>query len=130
MNMVRLIPTKAEWRKWSLPSKLTCVGTYLGAVSIVLAIGFFLWPATPQPVKPNPSVQVGRDSVAIGRVSGAVGDRSVVIGATDTNGNTILTQPMAVGYNAHAGPGSIAIGANAGAGVAPGTNSAAGPHPK
>jgi len=60
---------------------------------------------------------VGQESVAIGRVAGPVGDRSVVIGATDSNGNTIITQPMAVGYNAQAGPGSIAIGANARAGA-------------
>lgn len=65
---------------------------------------------------------VGQDSVAIGRVTAPVGDRSVVIGATDSNGNTIITQPMAVGYNAQAGPGSIAIGANARAGVPPATN--------
>jgi hypothetical protein len=60
---------------------------------------------------------VGKDSVAIGRVTAPVGDRSVVVGATDSNGNTIITNPMAVGYNAQAGPGSIAIGANARAGV-------------
>jgi hypothetical protein len=61
-------------------------------------------------------VRVGTDSVVMGRVSGKVGDRSVVIGATDDRGNVILNQSMAVGYNAHAGPGSIAIGANASAG--------------
>ncbi len=61
-------------------------------------------------------VRVGSDSVIMGRVSGRVGNRSVVIGATDDRGNVILNQSMAVGYNAHAGPGSIAIGANANAG--------------
>ncbi len=59
---------------------------------------------------------VGADSVVIGRVSGSVGDGSVVIGATDERGNVILNQPMAVGRNAYAGPGSIAIGTNASAG--------------
>jgi len=58
----------------------------------------------------------------MGTVSGVVGDRSVVIGATDSNGNTIITKPMAVGYNAQAGLDSIAIGANAGAGISVGTN--------
>ena len=61
-------------------------------------------------------VRVGDDSVVMGDVSGAVGDRSVVVSATDDRGNTILNQPMAVGHKAHAGPGSIAVGANAGAG--------------
>jgi hypothetical protein len=64
----------------------------------------------------NSKLTVGVDSVVIGRVSGNVGDGSVVIGATDDRGNVILNQPMAVGRNAHAGPGSIAIGVNASAG--------------
>lgn len=61
-------------------------------------------------------IKTGKDSVVIGNVSGEVGDGSVVITATDANGNIILNQPMAVGKNAKAGPGSIAIGAGAGAG--------------
>lgn len=49
---------------------------------------------------------------------------NTIVGATDSHGNTIITQSMAVGFNAHAGPGSIAIGANAGAGqsTTPNTN--------
>lgn len=61
-------------------------------------------------------LNIGEDSVVIGNVKGNVGNRSVFIGATDSNGNTTLNQPMAVGYNAKAGPGSIAIGSNAMAG--------------
>jgi hypothetical protein len=61
-------------------------------------------------------LDVGRDSVVIGRVSGNVGNGSVVIGPTDERGNVILNQPMAIGRNAHASPGSIAIGAGASAG--------------
>lgn len=65
----------------------------------------------------NDEWNVGDDSVVIGNVSHRnVGSRSVVIGATDANGNTIIDKPMAVGYGAKAGPGSIAIGAYAGAG--------------
>ncbi len=45
-----------------------------------------------------------------------MGNRSVVIGATDAYGNTILRQPGAYGYAAKAGPNSIAVGAFAGAG--------------
>lgn len=62
---------------------------------------------------------IGKDSVVYGKVPEGliVGDRSVVIGATDRQGNTILNTPMAVGYGAKAGPGSIAIGAHAGAGT-------------
>jgi len=64
-------------------------------------------------------VKVGKDSVVIGNVppNTQVGDYSVVIGATDARGNTIINTPMAVGRGAHAGPGSIAIGAFANAGA-------------
>jgi hypothetical protein len=63
-------------------------------------------------------MKVGKDAVVIGNVSPRVevGDGSVVIGATDAHGNTILNQSMAVGRGAQAGYGSTAIGAFAGAG--------------
>lgn len=61
------------------------------------------------------SQTVGNDSVVMGSVpsTAKIGDRSVVIGPTDTHGNTILTQPMTVGHYAHGGPDSIVIGADA-----------------
>ena len=62
-------------------------------------------------------IKTGKDTVVIGNVSGEVGDGSVVIGATDERGNTIINQPMAVGRGAKAGPGSTAIGAGAAAGI-------------
>ena len=63
-------------------------------------------------------MKTGKHSVVIGNVpeSSSIGEGSVVIGATDSHGNTRITTPMAVGYGAKAGPGSIAIGAFAGAG--------------
>lgn len=63
------------------------------------------------------NLNVGNDSVVIGNVAGNIGNGSVVIGPTDNKGNVILNQPMAVGRNARAGHGSIAIGAHAGAGI-------------
>lgn len=70
-------------------------------------------------------MKVGKDSVVIGNIpsDSHVGDGSVVIGATDSRGNTNINQPMAVGRRAQATPGSIAIGAFARAGNA-------GPHGK
>ena len=66
-------------------------------------------------------MKIGKDAVVIGHVPAhtEVGDGSVIIGATDSHGNTIINQPMAVGRGATAGPGSIAIGAFAGAGLLP-----------
>ncbi len=63
--------------------------------------------------------KIGKDSVVYGKAPSDlnVGDRSVVVGATDSRGNTILNAPMAVGYAAKAGPCSIAIGAYAGSGA-------------
>jgi hypothetical protein len=71
-----------------------------------------------QPQK-QPELVVGKDSVVMGNIppNTRVGDGSVVIGPTDNRGNTIINTPMAVGHGAKAGPGSIAIGANAGAGL-------------
>jgi hypothetical protein len=68
------------------------------------------------PANKQNTLEVGSDSVVMGKVTGKVGDRSVVIGATDDKGNTIINTPMAVGNNAQAGPNSIAIGAGADAG--------------
>jgi hypothetical protein len=76
------------------------------------------------PTETRPSdhtkLSVGTESVVMGLVPDEtrVRDRSVVLGATDANGNAIYTQPGAYGYGAQAGPGTIAIGAYAGAGMA------------
>ena len=42
--MLSLIPTRAQWKKWSLASKLTCIGAYVGVIALALTIIFFLWP--------------------------------------------------------------------------------------
>jgi len=65
-------------------------------------------------------MKLGKDNVIIGNVPSdlEVGDGNVIIGATDSHGNTIINTPMAVGRDAQAGPGSIAIGARAKAGSA------------
>jgi hypothetical protein len=39
-----LIPSRQQWNRWSLPSKLTAVGAYLGIAGILLAIGTLLTP--------------------------------------------------------------------------------------
>lgn len=90
-----------------------------GAVAIIslgaAVVSIIRQRQTPQ--SHSDQVTVGNDSVSMGAGSGSVGDRSVRIGPTDSRGNTVLNQPMAVGRGAKAGPGSIAIGANAGAGA-------------
>ncbi len=39
-----LLPTREQWKEWSLPSKLTAVGTLIGAVALVLSIYFYIAP--------------------------------------------------------------------------------------
>jgi hypothetical protein len=63
-------------------------------------------------------MEIGDENVIIGApYITKAGNRNVVLGATDLFGNCKYTQPMAIGYGAKAGPGSIVIGANAGAGI-------------
>ena len=63
-------------------------------------------------------MKAGKHSVVMGNVSPdlEVGEGCVIIGPTDSRGNTIINTPMTVGYGAQGGPGSIVIGAFAGGG--------------
>lgn len=68
-------------------------------------------------VNKSQNLDAGEDSIAIGNIEGSIGNRSIIIGATDANGNTTLNHPMAVGHNASAGQNAIAIGTGAKAGI-------------
>ena len=37
-SLMSLIPTKRQWRRWSLPSKLTAVSAYVGILGVLLAV--------------------------------------------------------------------------------------------
>jgi hypothetical protein len=65
-------------------------------------------------------IKLGKDNVIMGSVLSdlEMGDGNVVIGTTDSHGNTIINTPMAVGRDAQACPDSIAIGVGAKAGSA------------
>ncbi|GEM_PF-6213551 len=39
-----MIPTKEQWQKWSLPSKLTAIGAYVGILGLFLTVIFFFVP--------------------------------------------------------------------------------------
>jgi hypothetical protein len=39
-----MLPTKKQWQTWSLPSKLTAIGTYAGLLALLLTVMFFAWP--------------------------------------------------------------------------------------
>jgi hypothetical protein len=67
--MLRIVPTAAQWRPWSLPSKLTCVGAYLGLLSILVSLWLAYWP----PSSGGRLVNSGGDIVSTQR------DNSIVI---------------------------------------------------
>jgi len=52
--MLPLLPTKRKWTNWSLPAKLTAIGTYVGLVSLALTVLIALWPSP----KSQPVAQV------------------------------------------------------------------------
>lgn len=39
-----MLPSKQQWLSWSLPSKLTLIGTYTGIAALILSIIFFVYP--------------------------------------------------------------------------------------
>ena len=55
-----LIPTKVQWRMWSLPSKLTCIGAYLGVLAIILTVIFYVWPMSSEPPKTTMTQSVSK----------------------------------------------------------------------
>ncbi len=38
----KMFPNKKQWQSWSLPSKLTAIGTYVGIIGVVLSTLFFI----------------------------------------------------------------------------------------
>jgi hypothetical protein len=55
-----LIPSKSQWNRWSLPSKLTLVGVYMGIIGIAVTIVFFFWPTKPA----SPVTVIGSNNAA------------------------------------------------------------------
>ena len=39
-----MIPSKSQWKRWSLPSKLTAIGTFVGILGVALSILFYVFP--------------------------------------------------------------------------------------
>ncbi len=65
-----MFPSRKQWSSWSLPSKLTAIGTYVGVSGVVLSIVFFLFsnstnkwdnpPSTKKESRQSPSVLAGK----------------------------------------------------------------------
>ena len=66
----------------------------------------------------NQTSSIGNNNTIYGNVPARkMGSGNTIIGATDSHGNTIITQAMTVGYGARGGQGSIVIGAFSGSGA-------------
>lgn len=48
-----LLPSREQWRCWSLPSKLSAIGAYVGILSIVITAGTLLAERADAPVRAN-----------------------------------------------------------------------------
>ncbi|OOE39225.1 hypothetical protein BZG06_15825 [Salinivibrio kushneri] len=51
-----MIPTRNQWEKWSLPSKLTAVGAYVGLISLIISLISFNFPSSSAPEPENHSL--------------------------------------------------------------------------
>ena len=59
--MSPLIPTRTQWKRWSLPSKATYIGVWLCSLTIMLAVVFYLWPLSPGWSQPTNAPFQGKD---------------------------------------------------------------------
>jgi hypothetical protein len=55
---MNIIPTKAQWKKWSLPSKAGYVGAWIGAIALIIAIAFPVIQAKYAPKRDRPLLSV------------------------------------------------------------------------
>lgn len=39
-----MLPSRQQWRRWTLPTKLTAIGVYAGILSVVLSVLFYVLP--------------------------------------------------------------------------------------
>lgn len=53
-----MFPSSKQWKKWSLPSKLTAIGAFIGGLGIVLSIVFFIVPYIKKTEKIGPDPQI------------------------------------------------------------------------
>lgn len=59
------IPTRAQWNQWSLPSKVTFVGTVISAISLLLSLIFFSWPLSDGAGRSSPEISASQRRTAL-----------------------------------------------------------------
>lgn len=75
---MQIFPSHNQWRRWSLPSKLTAIGAYVGAFGIALTIAIFAFQVYLAPQEPE---DIAADWAMV-NLSGALRDlrSSIVVG--------------------------------------------------
>lgn len=48
MRKILLLPTTEQWQKWSLPSKLTLIGTLSGVIGLIITLRSMIFTSDPQ----------------------------------------------------------------------------------
>lgn len=75
---MQIFPSHNQWRRWSLPSKLTAIGAYVGTFGITLTIAIFAFQVYQAPQEPE---DIAADWAMV-NLSGALRDLrvSIVVG--------------------------------------------------
>jgi hypothetical protein len=58
------VPSHTQWRTWSLPARLTAIGTLVGIVGLVTSVVFYVFPRGTGAIKVSPTVLSLPDSPA------------------------------------------------------------------
>lgn len=72
--MKRILPSKRQWKSWSLPTKYTIIGTCVGVLSLTLYLVFPVISSRLKPNAPPPSIlskiqSIGRSAVPVRRTA-------------------------------------------------------------
>ena len=90
--MAALFPSRRQWKRWSLPSKLTVIGSYLSVAGIGLTMAFFFFPRSSQPPKVDLSVYSAFFRTHL--LDSIVGDRALLLEATEDLKYGCLEEPV------------------------------------
>src|SRR5437879_2526298 len=99
--MFRLIPTKAQWRRLSLPQKLGCISAYVAVLTFVVGVLSFVWaivfPGSKTIVRQKAEAK-GNNSPAIVAGQGATiaaGQGATIVETKGSNSTVIVAGPGA-----------------------------------
>ena len=110
------VPQKTSNLPASVVNVLFWAGLFVAATCAIIVLGLTFWPRKKLVSDDADDSEIGDFNTFYGNVKPPkhLGSGNTFVGPTDDRGNTIVNQPMTVGYKAKDGPSSIVIGAFAG----------------